>query len=981
MPTNTGGGTTTSFMNTPQATDDTYVALEDGIYSFDVMADDLGGNAKTLWSVDDANMDGTTTLNADGTATSTTAGNGVLDLTVQDVAGVKEKSALGASIWIENGKIKYDTSSLDWLAAGQSATDTFTYAIRLSNGTLSWATVTVKLTGSNDGPTITSAAQSGHVTEDVAGASVAGGTIAFNDVDLSDNHTASFVQTAGETHLGAFSLAQVSEGTNAAGGSVAWSYTIDEAAAQYLAAGETVTEHYVVTVDDGNGGTVAQTVTVTITGTNDAPTIAVAGTDAIGAVTEDAMTPMLGDTGTIAFNDVDLIDGHSASVTAAAGNTLGGTLVMGTASEDPGTQAGTIGWTYSVANSAVQYLAQGETATETFTVAISDGHGGTVSQDVTVTVTGTNDAPTIAVAGTDALGAVTEDATSPTLGDSGTIAFNDVDLIDVHSASVTAAAGNSLGGTLVMGTASEDAGTEAGAVGWTYSVANSAVQYLAKGETATETFTVAISDGHGGSVSQDVIVTIMGTNDAPTIAIAGTDALGAVTEDSAAPTLGDTGTIAFNDVDLIDVHSASVAAAAGNTLGGTLTMGTASEDAGTEAGAIGWTYSVDNSAVQYLGAGETAAETFTVSISDGHGGSVSQDVVVTVTGTNDDPTIEATAQAGSVTEDSLPTGASGSFAFADVDLSDVHSVSATAHDSGYLGTFTPTVSNDSTGGGAGQINWDFSVDNAAIQYLGANDTLTQIYTIIVDDGHGGTAAQNVTVTITGTNDVPVIAGVSTGAVSEDVAVTDGQLTTSGLLTIADVDQGQSSFAPQGSVAGAYGTFTLAADGSWTYSADDSQAAIQQLGAERVDHRQLHRRLVRWQRQPARHRHDPRHQRRPDHRRSRNRPVRCGHRGFRRAIPHRQRHDHVRRCRSDRRSRGVDRLGFREHARRNARHRRCRRGSDHEWRNVRLDLLARERLRAISRGRRDGDREVRGHHFRWARRYGRAAGRDHRHRHQ
>ncbi|RWF51862.1 VCBS domain-containing protein, partial [Mesorhizobium sp.] len=28
----------------------------------------------------------------------------------------------------------------------------------------------------------------------------------------------------------------------------------------------------------------------------------------------------------------------------------------------------------------------------------------------------------------------------------------------------------------------------------------------------------------------------------------------------------------------------------------------------------------------------------------------------------------------------------------------------------------------------------------------------------------------------------------------------------------------------------YGTFTLAADGSWTYTADNTQAAIQQLGA-------------------------------------------------------------------------------------------------------------------------------------------------------
>src|ERR1043166_3447801 len=62
----TGGGSATSFTNTPQANDDTYNYLEDllransSLYnvatntiSLDVMANDLGGNAKALFSVDD----------------------------------------------------------------------------------------------------------------------------------------------------------------------------------------------------------------------------------------------------------------------------------------------------------------------------------------------------------------------------------------------------------------------------------------------------------------------------------------------------------------------------------------------------------------------------------------------------------------------------------------------------------------------------------------------------------------------------------------------------------------------------------------------------------------------------------------------------------------------------------------------------------------------------------------------------------------
>src|SRR5207237_1029601 len=88
----------------------------------------------------------------------------------------------------------------------------------------------------------------------------------------------------------------------------------------------------------------------------------------------------------------------------------------------------------------------------------------------------------------------------------------------------------------------------------------------------------------------------------------------------------------------------------------------------------------------------------------------------------------------------------------------------------------------------------------------------------------------VTVTIHGTNDVPVIGGVSTGNVTEDVNVVAGNISTSGVLTIADVDAGQSNFTAQASTPGGngFGTFTLAANGAWTYTANDSQAAIQQL---------------------------------------------------------------------------------------------------------------------------------------------------------
>ena len=61
MPTNTNGGTTTSFSNTPQAGDDVFTGLNEdfsGIVCLNVMGNDLGGNAKILWSLDDGTSAG-----------------------------------------------------------------------------------------------------------------------------------------------------------------------------------------------------------------------------------------------------------------------------------------------------------------------------------------------------------------------------------------------------------------------------------------------------------------------------------------------------------------------------------------------------------------------------------------------------------------------------------------------------------------------------------------------------------------------------------------------------------------------------------------------------------------------------------------------------------------------------------------------------------------------------------------------------------
>src|SRR5207244_2598087 len=156
-----------------------------------------------------------------------------------------------------------------------------------------------------------------------------------------------------------------------------------------------------VTVADNHGGTATQNVTVTITGTNEAPVIVASPSSVTSvAVTEHASGIETG-TGTFAFADVDLTDTHSiAQIALTANDNPGGaalgTLTASVATDTTGSGAGgKVNWSYGVSDAALQSLAAGQTVHETYQVTVSDNHGGATTQNVTVTITGTNAAPSI----------------------------------------------------------------------------------------------------------------------------------------------------------------------------------------------------------------------------------------------------------------------------------------------------------------------------------------------------------------------------------------------------------------------------------------------------------------------------------------------------------------------------------------------------------------------------------------------------------
>jgi VCBS repeat-containing protein len=678
-----------------------------------------------------------------------------------------------------------DDSKAQYLAVGETVTETYTVTVDDKNGSTTTQDVVITITGTNDVVSITSGIQAGSVAEDSTTAHAASGTIAFTDADLKDGHTAAFAAAAGNTtSLGKFALAAVAEADNAANGTVGWTYTVDDSKAQYLAAGEQVTETYTVTVDDKNGSTTTQDVVITITGTNDVVSIT-SGIQA-GSVAEDSTTAHAA-SGTIAFTDVDLKDGHTAAFAAAAGNTTSlGKFALAAVAEADNAANGSVGWTYTVDDSKAQYLAAGETVTETYTVTVDDKNGSTTTQDVVITITGTNDLVSI-TSGVQA-GSVAEDSAAAHAA-TGTIAFTDADLKDGHTVSVTASPSTSLG-TFALAAVSEAANAANGTVDWTYTVDDSKAQYLAVGETVTETYTVTVDDKNGSTTTQDVVITITGTNDVVSIT-SGIQA-GSVAEDSTTAHAA-SGTIAFTDADLKDGHTAAFAAAAGNTTSlGKFALAAVAEADNAANGTVGWTYTVDDSKAQYLAAGQTATESFTVTLDDHHGGTVDQVVTVTVTGTNDGPTITAAATdaIGAVTEDAAATTLTdtGTIAFGDLDLTDTHTATVAAAAANTLGgTLTLGAAAESGTTADGTIGWTYAVANSATQYLAVGQAATESFTVTLDDRHGGTVDQVVTVTVTGTNDAPVISLQGTDSAAVNLNEANAALTASGTLTVTDVD--------------------------------------------------------------------------------------------------------------------------------------------------------------------------------------------------
>ncbi|MBC7200061.1 MAG: retention module-containing protein [Pseudomonas balearica] len=499
--------------NAPQATDDSLQAVEDTPVTF--LASELLGN--------DSDDDG----------------NGLTIASVTSGAG-------GTAVLNADGSVTFTPN------ANFNGTADFTYTVSDGTQISAPATVTVEVAAVNDAP-VASASQ-GQGIED---SGVVGGQLIANDVDAGDSLSFGLNGTA----PAGFTLA--SDGR--------WTFDATNSAYDSLAEGETHDLVIPYQVTDEHGGIGESTLTITITGTNDAAVIA--GDTAQSAAETNAPLTL---NGTLTSTDVDNADNSFTAATIVRDN---GTFTLNANGQ----------WTF-VASSAFNELNEGQQVQEVFDVTSIDGTPATV----TVTITGTNDAPVA----TDSTGTTSENTefngTLPTATD-----------VDGTVVSYQLASGPGTGnGSVIVNTDGSyvfTPGTDFDA--------------LAPGASREVTFTYTATDNEGGvSAPATVTITVTGTNDAP---VAAGDSL-QTTEDvplslSSADLLGNDSDPDGDALTLVSVQKA---------VNGTVEL-------------------VNGNVVFTPTANYSGPASFEYSVSDGNGGSATATATILISAVADAPVLNA----------------------------------------------------------------------------------------------------------------------------------------------------------------------------------------------------------------------------------------------------------------------------------------------------------------------------------------------------
>ncbi len=476
---------------------------------------------------------------------------------------------------------------------------------------------------------------------------------------------------------------------------------------------------------------------------------------------------------------------------------------------------------YTQALNAVTYqdtgsdLSSGSHPTRSLTWTVSDGTtiaSPTASDpNVAATIVTIDRPPTLVADNFPVLRGATVTGTS---GTGGTGVFgNDSDL-DADSFTITAvnaSAGNV--GAAIAGTYGHLTLNANGSYSYVADT-TAAIDSAANGSHPVDTFTYTASDGLGGVSTQSAAFTI---DRAPTVA---SDTAAAVESSSG------TGNVLTNDSDR-DGDTLTVSAV--NGVGGNVGASVAGTYGHiTIAAGGGYTYNADNTAaIDAAATGAHLTDTFNYTANDGHGGTTSSSIVITL----DRPPTTANDGSGVL---EAGAAATGNVLTNDSDRdNDSLVVSAIKNASNVSGTIGASLA-----GTYGHLvlnsngTYSYAADiTAAIDAAATGSHPSDVFTYTASDGQNGTKTATLTFAVdrppVGSADTPLVFA---GATKSGTAGTGG----TGVLgndTDKDGDTLAVTALTSGTLgvpkAGTYGHLTLNANGSYNYVADDSAAIAAQ----------------------------------------------------------------------------------------------------------------------------------------------------------
>ncbi len=657
-----------------------------------------------------------------------------------------------------------------------------------------------------------------------------------------------------------------------------YTYTLDntDPTVQGLKGGQSLVETFTYTLEDGDGDTDTANIAVTINGVEDAlPTFTVPS----NTVTDSSSNTVNGSF--TAQADAGLVSVTLAG-SGAAQNISGVTTANASSHVTlTGADGDLVVTNFNASTGIVSYNytengSLDAIAVDNFSIVAVDNEGDSGTGTLSITI---DDFPVVIIPSSLGVGAVGDESIVENAGGAGLGATFTVSTsvglqttgtalsftVDGTTTNLTLAQLNALGTTPVVITDGDDGdltlqsfNSTSGVIAYTFDPTGTSRDHSGGDESVIEQYSIVATDSNGNTGTPQVLdILITDTNPTAnddgrsitegTSAIAGNAVgfLGAATGDVQDNIADSTGSSVI-DIDF------------GGT-DGTVGTGLAGDHGSLIISSSGvYTYTLDNTStdVQGLKGGQSLVETFTYTLEDSDGDTDTANIAVTINGVEDAlPTVTIPDDNGggligdrSVAENATMTGSFTVTASAGIEANTGFSITVdgattnlTLAQLNALGA-TPVVITDGNDGdltltsynsGTGVINYSFDPTGTNRDHSGGDTSVLENYTIVVTDNEGDTDTNSLDVLIT---DTAPTAAADNSSVTEDAfnivtgdVMTNDTQSADTAVSVVGVDFGgaQTVGTPFSSD---HGTLDLNADGTYTYTLDNGDSAVNALNS-------------------------------------------------------------------------------------------------------------------------------------------------------